>query len=151
MNGEKMNLRWKKLKKDKNFLPCADDNNDELYPNGSFAFNITKMIVFIEKNKDKIILENIDVKSYRYHCSSNLNESAVESADMSVPLILAEISPGMYNLIDGHHRSEKAFRFGMKNLSAYKMTCPQHLAFLTSKKAYSSYIEYWNGKIDELR
>jgi hypothetical protein len=63
-----------------------------------------------------------------------------------MPVILAEISPGHYNLIDGNHRMEKARRIGVGSILAYKLDVNQHLKFLTEKKAYLSYIEYWNGK-----
>ena len=56
------------------------------------------------------------------------------------------------NVIDGHHRLEKAFRLGINSLSAYKFTVNQHLAFLTSQKGYTAYIKYWNEKIqNEIR
>jgi len=71
----------------------------------------------------------------------------VDSTDISTPVILAEISPGRYNLIDGNHRMEKARRMGVKNLVAYKLNVEQHIPFLTSKKAYLAYIEYWNSKL----
>jgi len=35
--------------------------------------------------------------------SEGLNELAVIEADLTRPVILAEIAPGRYNLIDGHH------------------------------------------------
>jgi len=33
------------------------DDGDELYPNGIFVFNITKMIKYISEHKDDIALE----------------------------------------------------------------------------------------------
>lgn len=86
-----------------------------------------------------------------YHGFSSLNESQVELADMSKPVVLAEISPGNFNLIDGHHRVEKARRSGVCTLRVHKLTAVQHLRFLTSERAYLSYIEYWNGKVKQLR
>jgi hypothetical protein len=38
-----------KLKIIKKFTPCPIDDGDELFPNGIFEFNITKMLSFIEK------------------------------------------------------------------------------------------------------
>ena len=37
----------KKLKADDNFTPCPINDGDELYPNGIFVFNITKMLSFL--------------------------------------------------------------------------------------------------------
>jgi hypothetical protein len=36
---------------------------------------------------------------------------------------------------------------GFKTLVAYKLNVEQHIPFLTSKKAYLAYIEYWNSKL----
>ena len=44
------------------------------------------------------------------HGLSHLDESHVESVDISDPEMLAEIAPGQYNLIDGNYRTEKARR-----------------------------------------
>ncbi|MDA8090707.1 MAG: ParB/Srx family N-terminal domain-containing protein [Nitrospiraceae bacterium] len=60
---------------------------------------------------------------------------------------MQRIPHGRYNLIDGHHRMEKARRMGIKSVQAYRLNVEQHLKFLTSKKAYLSYIEYWNSKL----
>ncbi len=136
----------KKLKINDNFIPCPTKKNDELYQNGIFVFNITKMIEYIKKNSNEIELVDVDVSDFP-KCFSSINESHVDSVDVSKPAIIAEISPGHYNLIDGNHRMEKARRLGINNLSAYKLNVNQHMAFLTEKKAYLCYIEYWNGKV----
>lgn len=80
---------------------------------------------------------------------SSINESHVESVDIHKPVILAEISPGRFNLIDGNHRMEKARRMGIKNIRAYKLGVIHHIKFLTSSKAYEIYIDYWNSKLKE--
>ncbi len=69
------------------------------------------------------------------------------SVEISRPVILAEISPGQYNLIDGNHRMERARREGIKSMLAYRLNVEQHMKFLTSKKAYVAYIAYWNSKL----
>jgi hypothetical protein len=53
-------------------------------------------------------------------------------------VILAEISPGRYNLIDGNHRVAKARREGVSSVLAYR--CLEHVAFLTSARAYEKYV-----------
>ena len=60
---------------------------------------------------------------------------------------MAEIAPGRYNLIDGNHRIEKARIMGLVSLMAHKMDVERHMKFLTGKKAYVAYIEYWNSKL----
>ncbi len=136
----------KLLKVDNDFTPCPADIGDELYPNGIFEFNITKILEHIQRTPDGITVEDVAVCDFPNDFSS-INESHVDSTDISIPVILAEISPGRYNLIDGNHRMEKARRMGVKTLVAYKLNVEQHISFLTSKKAYLAYVEYWNSKL----
>jgi len=71
----------------------------------------------------------------------------MEHVEISRPIILAEIAPGRYNLIDGNHRLEKAHRMGIKTIQAYRLNATQHIKFLIGKKTYTTYIEYWNSKL----
>jgi len=68
--------------------------------------------------------------------------------NISKPVILAEIAPSRFNLIDGQRRVEKAHRLGIETIQAYKLNVHQHIRFLTSRKAYEIYVEYWNSKIE---
>jgi hypothetical protein len=123
------------------------DGGDELYPNGIFEFNITKLLEFINTNKDTFQVEEVEVNTIRYSFSnSHLNESTIKSADLSVPIILAEISPGLFNVIDGRHRLKKAYRNGASKILVYKVLAEQHIRFLTSSMAYEAYVKYWNDK-----
>ena len=138
----------KKLKIIKSFEPCPVDDGDEMYPNGIFNFNITKMAEFIQNQK--ITCEEVLVRDYS-RGSSKFKEDYVGTVDVAKPVIVAEISPGRYNVIDGNHRMEKARRLGMEKISAYKLSPEQHLQFLTTEKGYLAYIEYWNSKLKEGR
>jgi hypothetical protein len=51
-------------------------------------------------------------------------------------------------VIDGHHRLAKARREGVRRIPVHRVRCPEHLAFLTSARAYEAYVEYWNSKLD---
>ena len=51
------------------------------------------------------------------------------------PVLLDEIASGHFNLIDGHHRLEKARRRGVETLLAYRLTSAQQVRFLTSTSA----------------
>ena len=135
-----------KLTVDEDFVPCPVKKGDELYPNGIFVFSITKMIEYIRDNNDKIELVEVTVADFP-RAFSTIDESHVDSVDVSQPVLLAEISPGRYNLIDGNHRMDKARKMGISHILAYKLNVKQHMAFLTEKKAYISYIEYWNEKL----
>jgi hypothetical protein len=90
----------KKLIINDDFMPCPTKKGDELYPNGIFVFNITKMTEYIATNSNKINLVDVDVSDFPKSFSS-INESHVNLVDISQPVIIAEISPGHYNLIGG--------------------------------------------------
>jgi hypothetical protein len=137
----------KKLKVDRNFIPCAVSGDDELYPNGIFVFNITKMIEYIHDHPHEIIPEEVEVKDFTRY--SSIEDSKLESIKIGPPVILAEIAPGKYNLIDGNHRMEKARKMGVESILAYRLRVDQHTRFLTEKKSYESYVEYWNDKLRE--
>jgi len=136
----------KKRRVDNHFTACPAVAGDELYANGIFVFNITKIIEYIKENPNSITLEEVAVSDF-FESFSSINESHMALVEISQPVILAEISPGRYNLIDGNHRMEKARRAGIKSMLAYKLNAEQHMKFLTSKKAYIAYIEYWNSKL----
>jgi hypothetical protein len=137
------------LRVDKNFVPVPADDGDELYPNGIFVFNITKMLDFIKNNPTQFQTESIAVKDYSTVFSS-INEGHLDTICDFPPIILAEISPGRYNVIDGNHRLEKARRSGMETITAYKVGPKQHMPFLTTQKAYVIYVEFWNSKLKDL-
>ena len=136
----------KMLKTDMNFTPCPVFEGDELFSNGIFEFNVTRILEHITNDLAEVDLTGVAVSDF-HPGFSVLHQSHVESADISRPVILAEISPGSYNLIDGRHRMEKARRLGIEKIPAYKLHVYQHIAFLTSKKAYLTYVEYWNSKL----
>ncbi|OFZ81275.1 MAG: hypothetical protein A2583_15960 [Bdellovibrionales bacterium RIFOXYD1_FULL_53_11] len=140
----------RKFKFNKKFKPTPIDDGDEIYPNGIFKFNITKLTAHILSNANIFPLEQIDVKDLNVVSTDHLDKTTIKKADISKPIILAEISPGRFNIIDGNHRLEKAHRDGVEKIPAYRVMAEQHLAFLTSEKAYKTYIEYWNSKIDEM-
>jgi hypothetical protein len=136
-----------KLTVEEAFVPCPVKKGDELYPNGIFVFNITKMLEYIRDNNDKIELVEVTVADFPREFSS-IDEEHVDSVDVSQSVLLAEISPGRYNLIDGNHRMDKARKMGVSHILAYKLNVKQHIAFLTDRKAYITYIEYWNEKLE---
>lgn len=131
----------------KTFMPCPIDDEDELYPNGIFVFNITKMIEFIQKNS--IPCEEVLVKDFS-RGFSKFTEDHLAKVDVTKPVIIAEISPGRYNVIDGNHRMEQARRLGLEKIPAYKISPEQHIQFLTTEKGYKAYIEYWNDKLKQM-
>ena len=132
------------------FQPCSAEAGDELYPNGIFEFNITRLLAFIHAHPERFPSEFVGLADIPgYGGSGSLDEAAVEAADLSRPIVLAEIAPDRYNLIDGHHRVAKARREEVPRLPAHRVRCPEHVAFLTSTGAYETYVEYWNSKLDD--
>jgi len=140
-----------KLKLDKKFQPCHVKGGDEAFRNGIFEFNITRLLAFIEAHAEQFPIEFIAVADIPDYGSSRLDEETVRPADLSRPILLAEIAPGRYNLIDGNHRIAKARRDGAPTVPARKIRCPQHVPFLTSAMAYEKYLEYWNSKLKEMQ
>lgn len=138
-----------KLKIDNHFVPCEVSDQDEYFQNGFFEFNITRMIKHIQEHQEDYSPCQVSVGEYP-PCFSSINEGHVDSVDVTSPVILAEIAPGRYNLIDGHHRMEKARRLGLGANPAYILGPLQHTRFLTSQKAYEAYVGYWNDKLKEL-
>jgi hypothetical protein len=137
----------KKLRVKRNFKPASVNDGDELFRNGIFIFNITKILEHIRSNPNEFTVEPISIGGFRIFEPSNLEEASIASADLSKSIILAEISPGKMNVIDGNHRLEKAFREKVDQLPSYSLRAEQHIAFLTSVEAYKEYVSYWNGKI----
>jgi hypothetical protein len=113
----------------------------EIYPNGVFDFNITRLLAFVREHADRFPVEWVEVSEI---------EDAVRAADLACPILLAEIAPGQYGVIDGHHRLAKARRQGTAVLPAHRLHCPAHVPFLTSRFAYERYVEYWNDKVAAL-
>jgi hypothetical protein len=140
-------LQLRKLKSDKKFQPLPKDEEDEFYSNGIFEFNVTKLLIFIKANPHVFQPEEVSVKAVRTFPFPNLNESTIQVANIAEPIMLAEIAPDRFNVIDGNHRLERAYRDGISKIFAYKVRAEQHVACLTSVIAYEAYIEYWNSKI----
>ena len=154
-NVRKLNPKMKKCHIDL-------EPGDEFFPNGIFKFHITKLIENIDKRTEEFVIEEIDVEEYfKQFCNEILNPDYVEAADLSRPLILAEIAPDRlhhgyptitndyysrgYNLIDGHHRLMKAKHGGVEKLQAYVISMEQHIPYMI--EGFDEYVEYWNAKL----
>jgi hypothetical protein len=137
-----------RLKRNRNFQPCPTVNGDELYPNGIFVFNIIRFLAYIEAHLDAFPVGSIVLADIPdYGANEHLDEETIRAADLSRPLLLAEIAPGRYNVIDGHHRIARARREAVTTLPVWRVRCPEHIPFLTTVQAYESYVTYWNSKV----
>lgn len=100
-----------KLKLDRKFQPCPTETGDELYRNGIFIFNITRLLAFVGAHADAFPVESVELADIPdYGSDGRLDKEAVCAAGLLRPILFAEIAPGRYNLIDGHHRVAKARR-----------------------------------------
>src|ERR1700730_17936367 len=106
------------LKLDEKFQPCPVDEGDELYPNGIFHFNISRLLAFLDDHPARFPIALIALTEIASYDDSHLDEESVRSADLSRPILLAEISPGLFNVIDGNHRVAKARRDSMPTVRA---------------------------------
>lgn len=70
---------------DDDFTPCPADDGDELFANGIFVFNITRIIEYIRNNPDDIALEEVAVSGF-YREFSSIDESHMESVEISRPV-----------------------------------------------------------------
>jgi len=136
---------------DRGFRPCAVEPGDECFPNGIFVFNISRLQAWVDANPASFAVEWIAVADLIDYASASLDEDTVRGADLSRPILLAEIAPGRYNVIDGHHRLALARRNGVATVPGRRIACPHHVPFLTSTLAYERYVEYWNAKLQELQ
>jgi hypothetical protein len=99
-----------KLKRDKQFQPCPAETGDECYRNGVFEFNSTRLLAFIDTCAERFLIEFVAVADFPDYGASRLDKETVRNADLSRPILLAEIAPGRYNVIDGNHRLARARR-----------------------------------------
>jgi hypothetical protein len=140
-----------RLRRDKRFRPCPVNEGDEFFANGIFEFNITRILAFLDADTARFPIEVIEVAAIADYGGRNLDEAAIRAANLWNPILLAEIAPGRHTLIDGNHRIAKARGDGVASIRSRRIGCPAHIPFLTSTRAYESYVDYWNSKVKELQ
>lgn len=152
-------IHSRKLVIPEDFEPRLPNDYDEIFPNGYFHFNIEQLLPYVAEHKHELLQVSVAVSDWRNE--NTLDDKYVELADLARPILLAEIAPDRlgvypdispadwkargYNLIDGHHRLEKAYRYGVKELPAYILPMEHHAGFIF--KGYKEYAAYWNGKL----
>jgi len=138
----------RKLKLNKNYLPCTANENDEIYPNGIFRFNVTRILEHIGAGKLEAEKTEINtVEWFRTHFRSSVNESHLPSVDVTLPVLQAEIRQDMYEIIDGHHRLEKAYRNNIPVVNSYKLKGELLVEYFIDEQGYMAFVEYWNSKL----
>lgn len=138
----------RKLMRDKNYKPLPTNQGDEIYPNGIFNFNISRILEHIVAGKLDAEKELINVnKWFKTHIRGSVNEDHLPRVDITKPVLQAEIRPGIFEIIDGNHRLEKACRDNVEFIDSYKLKGEQLVAFFADVRGYVSYVEYWNSKL----
>ena len=87
-----------KLRPDPDFVPCPTQIDDELFQNGFFVFNISRIVEEVINNK--LFVEEMDIdieKWFDKHGTGSINEEHLPTVDINKPIIIAEISPAMYD------------------------------------------------------
>jgi hypothetical protein len=137
------------LKLNKDFIPCEAYENEEIYPNGIFHFNISRILEHIISGQLIVEQEDIYVLDwYKSHYTGNdFNEEHLKTVTLDKPVIQAEISPGNYNIIDGNHRLEKAHREKVETIKSYKLKGEQLIPYFIAEKGYEAFVGYWNNKL----
>ena len=104
-----------KLKPNQIFIPCEQALDDEMFPNGIFLFNITRLLEHLRSEHSDIPISDVRVADFP-RFSSSLDEAHIDTVDLEKPVVIAEIAPQQYNVIDGHHRMERARRESVTEL-----------------------------------
>jgi hypothetical protein len=138
----------RKLKRQYDYIPCVAMVGEEIYPNGIFKFNITCILEHIGNGNLSPEFEELEVRNWHTNTLSVINEAHLPSVDCSQPVILGEISPGRYNIIDGHHRIEKAHRKNLPYVPAYKLKMEQLINYFIDLRGYNAFVDYWNSKLE---
>ena len=140
------------LKLIKNYIPkqpMCDDS--EIYQNGIFQFSISMILEDIKNGTFVPKVERINIEKWRktHTTSSGLDEEHIQGVDTKKPIIQAEIKIGRFEIIDGNHRLEKAFREGKKTINSYKIYGEELVPYFYDKKGYERFVKYWNSKLEE--
>lgn len=138
----------RKIKIDKNYKPLPTNEGDEIYSIGIFKFNISKILEHITFEKLDAQKEQINVREwFKLHIHGSVNEEYLTTVDIACPVIQAEIRPDMFEIVDGNHRLEWAYRDGVEWVNSFKLRGEQLLPYFVDVRGYEAFVEYWNSKL----
>jgi hypothetical protein len=72
---------------------------------------ITRLLAFIDICANRFPIEFVPVGDFPSYGGSHLNEETIRTADLSRPILLAEIAPGRFNVIDGTKVASRKLAF----------------------------------------
>lgn len=94
--------------------------------------------------------EKVNVKEwFKLHFHGEINEEHLQKVDITKPIIQAEIRPDRFEVIDGNHRMERAYREDIQHIDSYKLKVEQLLPYFVDVRGYKAFVEYWNSKLME--
>lgn len=130
------------------YVPCIVKENEEIFRNGIFHFNISKILEDIYSGRLVVDKELINIKEWfkSHGRHPSLNEEHLPTVDTESIIIQAEIRPEYFSIIDGNHRIEKAYRLGKSSIYSYKLMGEQLIPYFISERGYRAFVEYWNTK-----
>jgi hypothetical protein len=74
--------RPKRLKLNPRFQPCAAQVGDELYPNGIFEFNVSRLWDFVRAHAERFAIEFVAIEDISdYGGNERLNQATIQGAD----------------------------------------------------------------------
>ena len=112
----------RKTKLSKDFRPLPAYPGDEIQPNGIFNFNISRILERIAAGKLDAEEERIPVKEwFKSHIRGRVNEDHLPTLDITKPILQGEIRPGRFEIIDGNRRMDKAYRYNVEFVIAFKL------------------------------
>ena len=148
-----MKFRYREMVYRPNFYDFHNDDREEWFPNGIFNYNVSRLIRDLAADKtakeantpwlNTAVRTSVPVTEAIAHCHGlgQMEEEHIQTADLERPLIFIEISPDSFNLIDGHHRLEKARREGIIALPAWMVDAHAAVRYLGSESEYSTQAE----------
>lgn len=157
-----MDYRYREMVYRPDYYVFQNDDREEWYPNGIFNYNVSRLIKDLDADDNKkdsktpwlntVVKINVSVDEAIEHCHGlgYLEEEHIKIADLERPLIFIELAPDSYNLIDGHHRLEKARRKGIQELPSWMVHAHAAIRYLGSELEYSRYVGYWNSKVEDI-
>jgi hypothetical protein len=133
---------------DSNYIPLPAHKGDEIYPNGIFNFSISRIYEDISSGKLCAEKEQINISEwFKSHFRKSVNEEHLPNVNINNPVIKAEIRPERFEIIDGNHRMERAYREGVEFINSYKLKGEQLLSYFADESGYKAFVEYWNSKL----
>ena len=157
-----MRFRYREMVYRPGYYDFSNDDREEWFPNGIFNYNVSRLIRDLAADEtvketntpwlNTAVRTSVPVGETIAHCHGlgQMEEEHIQAADLERPLIFIELAPDSFNLIDGHHRLEKARREGITALPAWMVDAHAAVRYLGSEAEYSTYVGYWNSKVEDI-